>query len=285
MGMEGIGARVARKEDKRFITGAGRYVDDMVVPGMKHAMFVRSPHAHAEIKKIDTKAAKAMPGVIGVLTGKELKADGIGNLICGWMIHVQGRHADEDGRLVAAGGRSRSATSAMPSSVVVADTKAQARDAAEAVNVTYKELKGVADAADALKKGAPQLHTEAANNLIFDWGIGDEKAATRCNRRRSTRYAHDDPQQPAGAERHGAARSPWRLRQGGGPLHLLDDVAKSACRASGDERLLQCRAGKQAARHCAGCRRRFRLQDLYLSGRDRLPLGLQEDRRAGQVGG
>ena len=87
MGIEGIGARVARKEDKRFITGAGRYVDDMVVPGMKHAAFVRSPHAHAEIKKIDVTKAKAMPGVVGVLTGKELKADGIGNLICGWMIH------------------------------------------------------------------------------------------------------------------------------------------------------------------------------------------------------
>jgi carbon-monoxide dehydrogenase large subunit len=89
--MEGIGARVARKEDKRFITGMGRYVDDMVVPGMKHAVFVRSPHAHAEIKKIDVKAAQAMPGVIGVLTGKELKADGIGNLICGWMIHSNNR--------------------------------------------------------------------------------------------------------------------------------------------------------------------------------------------------
>jgi carbon-monoxide dehydrogenase large subunit len=59
MGIEGIGARVARKEDKRFITGAGRYVDDMVVPGMKHAMFVRSPHAHAQIKKIDVKAVLA----------------------------------------------------------------------------------------------------------------------------------------------------------------------------------------------------------------------------------
>ena len=70
MGIEGIGARVARKEDKRFITGAGRYVDDMVVPGMKHAVFVRSPHSHAQIKKLDVSKAKAMPGVIGVLTGK-----------------------------------------------------------------------------------------------------------------------------------------------------------------------------------------------------------------------
>ncbi len=70
MGIEGIGARVARKEDKRFITGAGRYVDDMVVPGMKHAAFVRSPHAHADIRKVDTRKAEAMPGVIAVLTGK-----------------------------------------------------------------------------------------------------------------------------------------------------------------------------------------------------------------------
>ncbi len=87
MGVEGIGARIARKEDKRFITGGGRYTDDMVVPGMKHAAFVRSPHAHAKIVAIDVAKAKAMPGVIGVLTGQELKADGIGNLICGWMIH------------------------------------------------------------------------------------------------------------------------------------------------------------------------------------------------------
>eukprot|EP01133_Synstelium_polycarpum_P027572 gene27572-33302_t len=85
MGVEGIGSRVLRKEDKRFLTGKGRYTDDMVVPGMKHAVFVRSPHAHAKITGISTGAALKMPGVIGVLTGKELKADGIGNLICGWM--------------------------------------------------------------------------------------------------------------------------------------------------------------------------------------------------------
>jgi carbon-monoxide dehydrogenase large subunit len=75
MGMEGIGARVARKEDKRFITGKGRYTDDMVVPGMKHAHFVRSPHAHAKIKSIDTSAAEKMPGVIGILNGAQLTED------------------------------------------------------------------------------------------------------------------------------------------------------------------------------------------------------------------
>jgi len=175
MGIEGVGARVTRKEDKRFITGAGRYVDDMVVPGMKHAVFVRSPHAHAQIKKIDVKQAQGMPGVIGVLTGKELKADGIGNLICGWMIH------SKDGSPMKMGAWSPLAVDKVryvgdAVVIVVAETKGQARDAAEAVEITYKELKPVVDAVKALEKGAPQLHPEAENNLIFDWEIGDAKA-------------------------------------------------------------------------------------------------------------
>ena len=175
MGMEGIGARVTRKEDKRFITGGGRYVDDMVVPGMKHAAFVRSPYAHADIKKIDIKTAEGMPGVIAVLTGKQLKADGIGNLICGWMIH------SKDGSPMKMGAWSPLAVDRVryvgdAVVIVVAETKGQARDAAEAVDVTYKERKAVIDASEALKKGAPQLHPEAEGNLIFDWEIGDGKA-------------------------------------------------------------------------------------------------------------
>jgi carbon-monoxide dehydrogenase large subunit len=178
MGIEGIGARVARKEDKRFITGAGRYVDDMVVPGMKHAAFVRSPHAHAEIVSIDVTAAKAMPGVIGVLTGKELKADGIGNLICGWMIH------SKDGSPMKMGAWSPLAVDKVryvgdAVVIVVAETKSLARDAAEAVEISYKELPSVTDASKAMGAGQPQIHPEAANNLIFDWDLGnaDETAA------------------------------------------------------------------------------------------------------------
>ncbi|RWA73628.1 xanthine dehydrogenase family protein molybdopterin-binding subunit [Mesorhizobium sp.] len=175
MGIEGVGARVARKEDKRFITGGGRYVDDMVVPGMKHAVFVRSPHAHAQIKKIDVRQAQAMPGVVGVLTGKELKADGIGNLICGWMIH------SKDGTPMKMGAWSPLAVDKVryvgdAVVIVIADTKGQARDAAEAVEITYKELKAVVEATKALEKGAPQVHAEAENNLIFDWELGDGKA-------------------------------------------------------------------------------------------------------------
>ncbi len=175
MGMEGIGARVARKEDRRFITGAGRYTDDMVVPGMKHAAFVRSPHAHAEITAIDTSAAEAMPGVIGVLTGRQIKADGIGNLICGWMIH------SKDGSPMNMGAWSPLAVDRVryvgdAVVVVVAETRAQAKDAAEAVEISYNELPSVIDQADALEAGAPQIHPEAKNNLIFDWDLGDEAA-------------------------------------------------------------------------------------------------------------
>jgi carbon-monoxide dehydrogenase large subunit len=173
--MEGIGARVARKEDKRFITGAGRYTDDMVVPGMRHAIFVRSPHAHATIKKINVKNAEKMPGVIAVLTGPQLKGDGIGNLICGWMIH------SKDGSPMKMGAWSPIATDTVryvgdAVAVVIADTRNQAKDAAEAVEVTYKELPSVIHGVDALKPGAPQLHPEAPGNLIYDWEIGSKLA-------------------------------------------------------------------------------------------------------------
>ena len=178
MGVEGIGARVARKEDKRFLTGKGRYTDDMVVPGMKFAYFIRSPHAHATIKGIDASSAKAMPGVIDVLDGKQLLADGIGNLICGWMIH------SKDGSPMKMGAWRPLAVETVryvgdAVAVVVADSLAEARDAAEAVVVDYAELPVVVEAVEALKSGAPQLHPEAPNNLIFDWELGDVAATDK----------------------------------------------------------------------------------------------------------
>ncbi|MFA7414422.1 MAG: xanthine dehydrogenase family protein molybdopterin-binding subunit [Rhizobium sp.] len=178
MGVEGIGARVTRKEDKRFLTGKGRYTDDMVVPGMKYAFFVRSPYAHARIRGVDATAAKAMPGVIGVLDGKQLLADGIGNLICGWMIH------SKDGTPMKMGAWRPLAHDTVryvgdAVAIVVADSVAEARDAAEAVVVDYEELPVVTEAVDALAQGAPQLHPEAPGNLIFDWEIGDSTAADK----------------------------------------------------------------------------------------------------------
>ena len=87
MSSTGIGAPVRRKEDKRFVTGKGRYVDDINRPGQAHAYFVRSPHAHATIKSVDTSAALKMPGVVAIYTGEDVAADKVGGLICGWMIH------------------------------------------------------------------------------------------------------------------------------------------------------------------------------------------------------
>lgn len=178
MGAEGIGARVTRKEDKRFLTGKGRYTDDMTVAGMKYACFVRSPHAHARIGGIDVTEAKSMPGVIDILEGKQLQADGIGNLICGWMIH------SKDGSPMKMGAWRPLAHETVryvgdAVAIVVADSPAQARDAAEAVLVDYQELPAITETSAALNEAAPQLHPEAPGNLIFDWQLGDADETDR----------------------------------------------------------------------------------------------------------
>ena len=175
MGVEGIGARVVRKEDKRFITGKGRYVDDIKLTGMTHAYFIRSPHAHAKVKKIDPSAALEMPGVVAVLTGQQLVDDKVGNLICGWAI------TSKDGSPMKMGAWPAMAPETVrfvgqAVAVVIAESKNLARDAAEAVVVDYEELPAVADMKAAIKSGAPQLHPEAPGNQVYDWVIGDEGA-------------------------------------------------------------------------------------------------------------
>ncbi|SPP91664.1 xanthine dehydrogenase family protein molybdopterin-binding subunit [Bradyrhizobium vignae] len=175
MGVEGIGARVVRKEDKRFITGKGRYVDDIKLTGMTHAYFIRSPHAHAKVKGIDSSAALKMPGVVAVLTGKQLVDDKVGNLICGWAI------TSKDGSPMKMGAWPAMAPETVrfvgqAVAVVIAESKNLARDAAEAVVVDYEELPAVADMHAAIKTGAPQLHPEAPGNQVYDWVIGDEGA-------------------------------------------------------------------------------------------------------------
>jgi carbon-monoxide dehydrogenase large subunit len=164
-----------RKEDKRFITGKGRYVDDIKLTGMTHAYFVRSPHAHAKVKKIDSSAALKMPGVVAVLTGQQLVDDKVGNLICGWAI------TSKDGSPMKMGAWPAMAPETVrfvgqAVAVVIAESKNLARDAAEAVVVDYEELPAVADMQAAIKPGAPQLHPEAPGNQVYDWVIGDESA-------------------------------------------------------------------------------------------------------------
>ena len=176
MGVEGIGANVKRKEDKRFITGKGRYVDDIKLQGMTFAQFVRSPHAHARVKGIDSSAALKMPGVVAVLTGQQIVDDQVGNLICGWAIH------SKDGTPMKMGAWPAMAPETVrfvgqAVAVVIAETRNQARDAAEAVAVDYEELPAAPNIRAAIASGAPQLHPEAPGNIVYDWELGD-KAAT-----------------------------------------------------------------------------------------------------------
>ncbi len=175
MNATGIGAAVRRKEDFRFITGKGQYTDDITRPGETHAHFLRSPHARAKIKNIDTKAAKGMPGVLAVLVGAELADDKIGGLICGWMIH------SKDGSPMKAAPHPAIASGTAnyvgdPVAVVVAETLDQAEDAAEKIVVDYEVLPAVADPAKAQGKGTPQIHEVAPANTIYQWHLGDHKA-------------------------------------------------------------------------------------------------------------
>src|ERR1700720_3686653 len=168
MSATGIGAAVRRKEDQRFITGKGHYTDDISRPGQAHAYFVRSPHAHARLKRIDTAQAAATPGVLAVLTGADLAADKIGNLICGWMIHSKdGSPMKMAPHPALASGKACHVGD--PVAVVVAQTLSQARDAAEKVMCDFEVLPAVADPAKAQAKDAPQIHEVAPGNTIFQW--------------------------------------------------------------------------------------------------------------------
>src|SRR5438067_10532703 len=153
MSATGIGAAVRRKEDQRFITGKGHYTDDINRPGQSYAYFLRSPHAHANIKAIDSAAAAAMPGVVAVLTGAELAADKIGGLICGWMIKSKdGSPMKMAPHPALALGKANYVGDAV--AVIVAETLAQAKDAAEKVKIAYELLPAVAEPSKA--QSAPQ---------------------------------------------------------------------------------------------------------------------------------
>ena len=172
----GIGAPARRKEDFRFITGNGRYVDDIDRPGQAHAYFLRSPHAHATIKRIDTAEAMTSPGVVAIYTGADVAADKVGGLICGWMIH------SKDGTPMKAGAHPALADGKVRYvgdhvAVVIADTLAQARDASEKIIVDYDVLPAAADIAAARKPGAAAIHDVAPDNSVYDWHLGDKGAA------------------------------------------------------------------------------------------------------------
>ena len=170
-----IGARITRKEDYRFLTGAGQYTDDVTLPNQTFAVFVRSPHAHAKIKKVSTDKARKSAGVLAVYTGEDVAGAKLGGLPCGWLItDVSGQPMKEPPYPVLAQGKVRFVGERV--AVVVAESLAQARDAAEKVEVSYEELPAAVDARKAIAKGAPQIHEIAPNNTCYVWALGDKAA-------------------------------------------------------------------------------------------------------------
>jgi carbon-monoxide dehydrogenase large subunit len=165
-----IGQSVERREDSRFLTGKGQYTDDITLPGQTHAYFLRSPYAHARIKRLDTAAAAKAPGVLGIFTGEHFKA--VGGLPCGWLINsLDGQPMKEPKHPVLADGKVRYVGDRV--ALVVAETLDQAQAAAELIEVDYEELKPVVDALTAPQAGSA-VHDEAPDNRVYQWGIGDK---------------------------------------------------------------------------------------------------------------
>ncbi len=167
----GIGASTKRREDVRFLTGAGNYTDDINVAGQAYVHFLRSDIAHGTIKGIDTAAASAMPGVVKVFTGADF--EGVGGLPCGWQVTDRhGQPMQEPAHPIIAQGKVRHVGEIV--AAVVADTAEQARDAAEAIVLDIDELPAMVDMKAAVADGATKVHDDLTSNLCYDWGFVEE---------------------------------------------------------------------------------------------------------------
>ncbi|WP_170760320.1 xanthine dehydrogenase family protein molybdopterin-binding subunit [Ruegeria lacuscaerulensis] len=166
----GIGASSKRREDVRFLTGAGNYTDDINARGQAYVHFLRSDIAHGRIKNVDTSAAEGMPGVVRIFTGKDF--EGVGGIPCGW--EVTDRHGapmQEPAHPILAQGKVRHVGD--PIAAVVADSLEQARDAAEAIDLDIEELPAVLDMKAAAQDGATLVHDDLKNNICYDWHLGE----------------------------------------------------------------------------------------------------------------
>ncbi len=167
-----IGRSVERREDYRFLTGAGQYTDDLTLPGQTYGYFLRSPHAHARIRSIDVKAARAAPGVLDVITGKDVAA--VGGLPCGWQINsIDGSPMKEPKHPILAETKVNYVGDHV--ALVVAETLAQAKAAAALIEVDYEILPAVSDTATAARSRTA-VHEVAPDNVCYTWAIGDKAA-------------------------------------------------------------------------------------------------------------
>lgn len=167
-----IGTAVKRVEDKRFLTGKGRYTDDIVLPGQTYAYIIRSPFAHAKILNIDTSQAEAMDGVVDIIKGTDI--EGVAGVPCGWQVDfVNGDTMKEPPHPLLAVGKARHVGDGV--AMIIAESYAIAKDAAELVQVDYEELDAVVDPRSAAQPGAPLVHDDVPNNMCFDWELGNPK--------------------------------------------------------------------------------------------------------------
>ena len=168
----GIGQPVTRKEDDTLVRGKGKYTDDLSLPGQAHAVIVRSTYPHGVLKSVDTAEAKAMPGVLGIWTGEDMVAAGYGNFVSRMPLKSKdGTPLLQSNKPILAVGKVRFVGD--PIAIVVAETLAQAKDAAEAVALDIEPLPAVTRASDAIKPGAPQLYDSVPNNMVLDFHYGE----------------------------------------------------------------------------------------------------------------
>ncbi|WP_341234570.1 xanthine dehydrogenase family protein molybdopterin-binding subunit [uncultured Sulfitobacter sp.] len=167
----GIGASSKRREDIRFLTGEGNYTDDINLHGQAYVFFLRSDIAHGTLNSVDTSAAEGMPGVVKIFTGADFEA--VGSIPCGWQVtDKHGEVMQEPRHPVLAHGKVRHVGE--PIAAVVAESLAEARDAAEAIVLDITDLPAVIDMKEAVKDGAPKVHDDLTSNLCYDWGFVEE---------------------------------------------------------------------------------------------------------------
>ena len=228
----GIGGAERRVEDERFLTGRGRYLDDLALPRQAWGWVVRSPHAHAALGAIDAGAALAMSGVLAVYTAADLAEAGIGGIPC--VMKPKGADGSESAtpaRPVLAAGRVRMVGD--PVAFVVAESAEEARAAAEAVTVAYRPLAAVTDAEAALQPEAPLLHEDAPGNLCVDWELGDRAAVEKAMASASHRISLETrnqrvivcPMEPRAAlGTYDAGSGTYSLTAGTQGVHLVRNV-------------------------------------------------------------
>ena len=276
-----IGDTPRRREDARFTTGQGAYLDDLRFDGLVHAVVLRSPHAHARIERIDAAAARAMPGVLAVLTGDDARADGLQPMRPTMEANVQtGEPFAFAPQPLLAIGKVRHMGE--PIAVVVAATRAQALDAAEHIAIDWTPLRAVTTAADARAPGAPQIADEVPGNVCMDWHWGNAaavdaafaSAAHVVSQRIDNHRIVTNPMEPRGAV--------GSLRCGERPLHA-GRLQPEHPRQSRRDRPRTRRAAGGCAVHRARCRRRLRCQELHLCRTRADPVGREARRPAGEM--